>query len=85
MEIKQTTKDLNHAREVYYDLIQMQRMARTKHTTKKGGKGGQRTSKRGAWQSANEIQETKENDTLVSAWYKGLGGDQTFPTSLLIP
>ena len=35
MEIQQTSKDLNCAREVYYDLIQMQRMARTKHTTKK--------------------------------------------------
>ena len=35
MEIKQTSKHLSHAREVYFDLIQMQSMARTKHTAKK--------------------------------------------------
>ena len=34
-EIKQTSKHLNYGREVYFDLIQMQSIARTKHTVKK--------------------------------------------------
>ena len=45
MEIQQTSKDLNCAREVCYDLIQMQnliQMARTKHTVKKGWSGEDR-------------------------------------------
>ena len=37
-EIEQTGKDLNQAREIYFDLIPTQeqkKMSRTKHTTKK--------------------------------------------------
>ena len=33
------SRDLNHARKVYFDLIQTQSMARTKHTAKKSGQG----------------------------------------------
>ena len=34
-EIKQTSKDMNHARKAYFELIQTPSMARTKHTTKR--------------------------------------------------
>ena len=34
-EIKQTNTHWNQASEVYFDLIKMQSMARTKHTAKK--------------------------------------------------
>ena len=35
-EMKQTSKDLDHARKVCFDLIQTQNMVRTKWTVKKG-------------------------------------------------
>ena len=34
-KIEQTGKDLNKAREFYFDLVKSQKMARTKHTMKK--------------------------------------------------
>ena len=34
-EIEQTRKDLNKAREVYFDLIKMQSMSQTKYTVRK--------------------------------------------------